>query len=103
MINQITGYFDETEGFDADNPLVRYRMNIWSNLDVDKDSYIQKTPAVASFTGDVFSSDYVSGTFSWGYSGFDRVYAEDYGNAHDPIMYLTYTLDSPIVLQPGEY
>jgi len=102
-IDLITGYFDENAGFDADNPEIRYRMNIWSNLDVDKGTYIQKTPGVASFTGDVFSSDYVAGTFSWGDSGFDRVFGDDYGNIHDDILYLTYTLDTPFVLQAGEY
>lgn len=102
-IDQITGYFDETSGFDADNPLIDYRMNIWSNLDVDKGTYIQKTPAVASFEGDVFSSDYVTGTFSWGDTGVDRVFGDDYGNITDDIMYLTYTLDSPLTLSAGEY
>ena len=102
-IDQITGYFDETSGFDANNPIITYRMNLWSNLDVDKGTYIQKTPAVASFTGDVMSSDYISGTFSWGDSGFDRVFGDDYGNITDDILYLTYTLDTPIVLPPGEY
>lgn len=96
-IDQITGYFDETEGFDADNPLFNYRMNIWSNLEGDL------LPAVNSFTGDVFSSDSSSGTFTWGYTGVDRVYGDDRGNAHDEIMYLTYTLDTPITLQAGEY
>lgn len=102
-IDQITGYFDENSGFDADNPIISYRMNIWSNLDVDKGTYIQKTPGVASFTGDVMSSDYISGTFSWGDTGVDRVFGDDYGNATDDILYLTYTLDVPITLQPGEY
>jgi hypothetical protein len=102
-IDTITGYFDETQGFDADDPRIRYRMNIWSNLDVDMGTYTQKTPGLASFTGDVFSSDYVAGTFSWGDTGVDRVFGDDYGNIHDDILYLTYTLNNPIVLQAGEY
>ena len=102
-IDQMTGYFDETNGFDADNSLIKYRMNIWSNVDVDMGTYDQKTPAVDSFTGDVFSSDNVAGVFSWGDSGFDRVFGDDYGNATDDILYLTYTLDTPLVLQAGEY
>lgn len=102
-IDQITGYFDENEGFDADNPLISYRMNIWSNVDVDMGTYNQKTPAIASFTGDVFSSDISSGTFTWDYTGVDRIFGDDFGNAHDEIMYLTYTLDTPLTLQPGEY
>ncbi len=102
-IDQITGYFDETSGFDADNPLIEYRMNIWSNLDVDMGTYTQKTPAIASFTGDVFSTDTTAGTFSWGDTGVDRVFGDDYENATDDILYLTFTLDTPLVLQPGEY
>jgi hypothetical protein len=98
-VNQITGYFDETAGFDADSPLIRYRMNIWSNIDVDS----AKTPGVASFVGDIFSSDNTSGSFSWGDTGVDRVFGDDYGNITDDILYLTYTLDTPLVLQPGEY
>ncbi|MHB0947210.1 MAG: PEP-CTERM sorting domain-containing protein [Sedimentisphaerales bacterium] len=102
-ITQITGYFDENAGFDADNPLIGYRMNIWSNLDVDKGTYIQKTPSIASFSGDVMSSDNTAGTFSWGDTGVDRIFGDDYGNAHDDILFLTYTLDTPITLQAGEY
>lgn len=103
-IDQITGYFDENAGFDADNPLIGYRMNIWSNVDVDKGTYIQKTPvADTDFTGDVFSSDTWAGTFSWGDTGVDRIFGDDYGNIHDDILYLTYTLDTPLVLQAGEY
>jgi hypothetical protein len=102
-IDQIIGYFDETSGFDADNPLISYRMNIWSNLDVDMGTYIQKTPSIASFSGDVMSSDSTDGTFSWGDTGVDRIFGSDYGYQHDDILYLTYTLDTPITLQPGEY
>jgi hypothetical protein len=98
-VNQITGYFDENSGFDADSPAIRYRMNIWSNIDVGS----AKTPGVVSFTGDIFSSDNTSGSFSWGDTGVDRVFGDDYGNITDDILYLTYTLDTPLVLQPGEY
>lgn len=98
-VDQITGYFDENSGFDADSPLIRYRMNIWSNIDVGS----AKTPGVVSFTGDIFSSDNISGSFSWGDTGVDRVFGDDYGNITDDILYLTYTLDTPLVLQPGEY
>lgn len=102
-IDQIMGYFDENSGFDADNPLISYRMNIWSNTDVDTGDYIQKTPGLTSFTGDIFSSDNISGTFSWGDTGVDRVFGDDYDNATDDILYLTYTLDIPLTLPAGEY
>ena len=102
-IDQITGYFDENSGFDADNPLIDYRMNVWSNLDVDKGTYIQKTPSIASFSGDVMSSDSTNGTFSWGDTGVDRIFGTDYNNLHDDILYLTFTLNTPVTLQPGEY
>ena len=96
-IDQIMGYFDENAGFDADNPLVSFRMNIWSNLEGDL------LPAVADFTGDVFSSDNTAGTFTWEDTGVDRIFGDDYGNITDDIMLLTYTLDTPITLAAGEY
>jgi len=102
-IDEIKGYFDEYNGFDADNPQIHYRMNIWSNLDVAGDGYTEKRPAVESMTGDVFSSDSVAGTFDWGDTEIDRVFGDDSGNLHDDILYLTYTLDVPLVLQAGEY
>jgi hypothetical protein len=99
-IDQITGYFDENSGFDRNNPLVQYRMNIWSNVAGDL------LPVnTGSFTGDVFSSDYVSGTFSWGDTGVDRVFGTEspYFSMTDDIFYLKYTLNSPMTLQPGIY
>jgi hypothetical protein len=97
-ITQITGYYDENSGFDSDNPLIQYRMNIWSNVDGD----LLPTDT-GSFTGDVFSSDTTSGTFTWGDTGVDRVFGTDYGSITDDIYYLTYTLDTPITLEPGIY
>lgn len=96
-IDQITGYFDENSGFDADSPLIGYRMNIWSNADDDL------LPAVNSFTGDLFSSDTDSGSFSWSDTGIDRIFGSDYNYITDDIFQLTYTLDAPITLQAGEY
>ena len=96
-IDQITGYFDEYAGFDADSALIGYRMNIWTNLEGDL------LPAVASFAGDIFSSDCTSGYFSWGDTGVDRVFGADLGYPPDDILYLTYTLTTPITLPPGEY
>jgi len=99
-IDQIIGYYDENSGFDSDNPLVQYRMNIWSNVDGDL------LPVnTGDFTGDVFSSDYVLGTFSWGDTGVDRVFGPEapYYSMTDDIFYLKYTFDSPMTLDPGVY
>lgn len=97
-VDELIGYYDENSGFDSDNPNVRYRMNIWSNVDGDL-----LPTNTGSFTGDVFSSDTTSGTFTWGDSGVDRVFGVDYGSMTDDIYYLRYTLDNPMTLQPGVY
>jgi hypothetical protein len=109
-ITQITGYFDPNGNgsdpvpFNPASPYIAYRMNIWSNVDVNMGSYTQKTPLNTNgFDGDVFSSDRVSGVFTWGDTGVDRIYGADYGNKHDPNYYLTFTLTTPITLQAGEY
>jgi hypothetical protein len=52
-----------------------------------------------SFDGDVFTSDSTPGSFSWSDTGFDRVGSSSTQN----IYRMTYTLDNPITLQPGEY
>ena len=98
VIKSVTGYFDAVEGFNPDAPQIGYRMNIWSDLIGSA-----LGPAVTSFRGDVLTSDTWAGTFSWGDSGVDRIFGADYGYAHDDILYLTFTLDTPLVLQPGEY
>jgi hypothetical protein len=79
---------------DPNNPDLRFRMNIWSE---DTGTLL---PAVASFTGNIFSSDYASGVFSTSDTGEDRTLPS--GATRD-IYRLTYTLDSPITLQPGDY
>lgn len=96
-IDEIIGYFDAASGFDPANPLISYRVNIWSNVPGDL------LPSVASFTGDVFSSDVATGTFTWSDTGVDRVFGTDRGSITDDILSLTYILDTPITLQPGEY
>jgi hypothetical protein len=98
VVDQIIGYFDENSGFNRDDPAIRYRMNLWSN--VPNDLLPVNT---GSFTGDVFSSDYVAGTFTWGDTGVDRVFGTDYGSITDDIFYLKYTLANPLTLQPGIY
>ncbi|MEW6262178.1 MAG: VPLPA-CTERM sorting domain-containing protein [Thermodesulfobacteriota bacterium] len=102
-IDTIMGYFDPTEGFNPDASNIKYRMNIWANVDVDVNGAIWKYPDVASFTGSVLSSDYVSGSFTWGDSGWDRVFGEDYGYKTDDIWYLSFCLGQSITLPAGEY
>jgi len=97
-IDTLIGYFDETAGFDRNSPLVRYGMNIWSNVDGDL------LPVnTGGFAGDVFSSDNVAGTFATSDTGVDRIYGDDYANATDDIFRLTYTLDAPLTLDAGIY
>ena len=101
--DQIIGYFDpngnsaDLVAFDPNSPSIAYRMNIWSNVTGDL------LPVnTGDFTGDVFSSDNTSGSFTWGDSGVDRTLI---GNSAFPedIYYLKYTLSSPVTLRPGEY
>lgn len=97
-VTELIGYFDENSGFDRNSPLVGYRMNIWSNVGGDL------LPVdTGGFDGDVFSSDTVSGTFTTSDTSVDRIFGDDYGNAHDDIFRLSYALDTPLVLQAGEY
>lgn len=101
-ITSLTGYFNFssnpsdplTYGFDPADPEVGFRMNIWSNVDGD----LLPTDT-GSFDGDVFTSDTAAGTFSFSDTGFNRVGSS---TAHD-IYRLTYTLDTPLTLQPGVY
>jgi hypothetical protein len=101
-IDQLTGYFNFssnpsdalTAGFDPSNPNVSFRMNIWSNVSGD----LLPTDT-NSFDGDVFTSDTTAGTFAFSDTGFDRVGSTTVND----IYRLTYTLDTPITLQPGEY
>jgi hypothetical protein len=99
-IDTIIGYFDPYAGFDPDSAMIDYRVNIFSSFDADNG---YKTPSVASFTGDVLSSDNTAGMFSWADTGVDRIFGDDYGNIHDDIWLLQYTLDTPITLDAGDY
>ncbi len=97
-ITELIGYFDENSGFNRNSPLIRYRMNIWSNVDGDL------LPVnTGSFDGDVLCSDTTAGTFSTSDTGVDRIFGDDYANMHDDILRLTFTLHAPMVLEPGEY
>lgn len=94
-IDELVGYFDENSGFNRNNPIVKYRMNIWSNVNGDL------LPVdTGSFDGDVLSSDSLGGTFTTSDTGVDRVFSD---NTTDDIFRLTYTPSSPITLAPGEY
>lgn len=101
-IDQIIGYYDENSGFDSNSPEIRFDMNIWSSVE-DTSHVNSYLPAVASFTGDVFAARNDPGTFSWSDTGVDRIFGADYGYMHDDILRLTYTLDTPLTLQPGVY
>lgn len=96
-ITAITGYFDgnglNNDGsFDAAN--FDYRMNFWS---MGANYFPVNT---GGFTGDVFSSDLVGGSFAYSATDVQRVFAN---GVTDPIWRMTYTLDTPLVLGPGEY
>ncbi len=100
----IIGYYDENSGFDSDSPYIRYDMNIWSAYQDDPvgnpNSWM---PTIDGFTGDAFAAESTPGTFAWSYTGVDRIFGDDYGNAHDEIWRLEYTLDTPMTLPAGVY
>ena len=94
-ITELIGYFDENSGFDRNSSLIGFRMNIWSNV------LGNLLPTnTGSFNGDVFSSDSYAGTFSTSDTGVDRIFKD---GTTDDIFRLTYSLDTPLVLGPGEY
>ncbi len=97
IITSITGYFDGTGYYNNgsfDPAAFDYRMNFWSMGE-------NFSPVnTGGFTGDVFSSDLLGGSFSYSYTGVDRVF--DTG-ATDQIWRLRYELDTPFVLEAGEY
>jgi hypothetical protein len=100
-VSSLTGYFAYsstvdalTNGFDPSASGIGYRMNIWSNVSGDL-----LPTNTGSFAGDVFTSDSASGAFAYSDTGFDRIGS----SSVQDIYRLTYTLDTPIVLSPGEY
>ena len=104
----LMGYFDGNGDRDLplnpDSPYIKYRMNIWSNVPTSNAPL-----ETGSFTGDVWTSDTSSGTWSWSYTGVDRVFRDtrtlnsDPSRRDDPIFRLVYKLDNPITLQAGSY
>lgn len=106
--DQIIGYFDGTGyngGFNPDSPNIRYRMNIWSNEvpDTGTNAGYNMPVNTGSFTGDVFSTDNVSGTFSWSDTGAVRAYSGWTDKETDPIYRIVFTPDEAITLEPGIY
>ncbi|NLH41193.1 MAG: hypothetical protein GX448_05080 [Planctomycetes bacterium] len=98
----IVGYFDGTGWggtFDPADPAIRYRMNIWSAVPASGTTGMM--PGVTDFVGDVLSSDYVSGTFTWSDTGVVRQYSGWPAGRTDPIYRLEFHLDTPITLAAG--
>lgn len=99
-VDTLIAYFDETAGFDRNNPMFGYAMNVWSNVAEDLLPY-----NTGSFEGDVFHMSTLTnpGAFSTSDTGVDRVFGDDYGNITDDIFRLTLQLREPIVFEPGRY
>jgi hypothetical protein len=105
----IIGYFDPTFSGVADfspySPSIRYRMNIWSSIQDGSNSYM---PRVASFTGDVLSTDSRPGVFQVSETSVNRVFpvCPDLPFMPidpDPIWRLVFKLRAPVTLQAGVY
>ena len=99
-VTSLIGYFDPlgnlSPPFDPANPYLRYRMNIWS----DATGPLPKE--TGNFTGDVFSSDTVAGTFSYSTTAVNMVSSKT-TDAPKSIYRLTYQLAAPLTLPAGEY
>lgn len=97
--DRITGYFAAVAGFAPNAPPMAYRMNIWRAVPGEDGNLY---PAEAGFTGDVFSSDETRGDFRFSKTGLERSWTHLDEDAR-PIWRLTYILEEPIALEPGEY
>jgi PEP-CTERM motif len=101
-IDKMAGYFAETYYYSIaphlSSNIWDFRMNIYSS-EVEGD-YVK--PVVDSFIGDVFTTETASGTFAVSDSGEVRHYS-GFSDDDDIIYRLTFELDTPITLQPGEY
>jgi hypothetical protein len=111
-IDTLNGYFDGNgfySLFDPSNEDIAYRMNIWSAVTdgTAGDGTPYYMPATDSFTGNVYSTDSATGTFSVGDTGLDRVIpdwlAGTDDDVYDDIYRLSFAMDSSIVLEPGFY
>lgn len=104
----VVGYFDPTNSgvadFDPYSPYISYWVNIWSSVQDNPvgnpNSYM---PAVASFTGNVFSSVSVLGVFEVSETSVSRVFPSCLSRAPDPIWRLVFKLAQPTTLPPGVY
>ena len=99
-VTSLTGFFapftPSAYDFQFNSPEIAYNMNIWSN--VPNELLPTNT---GSFTGNVFSSNTSPGVFSISDTGVARTYTD--GTPPDDIYSLTYTLSTPMTLQPGIY
>lgn len=103
----VVGYMDDDgfgSGWDPTLPNVGYRVSIWSAYQdlpyTRPDSWM---PAVASFTGDVFDSDVVAGSFFLSDSGVDRIFPTAMNRPNEDIWRLALALTEPVTLPEGIY
>lgn len=104
-IGEITAYFrpetidlsDTGVFFNPMSDLVRYRMNLYSAMDMGG----MLVPTASSFVGDVFSAEFMGTDFNVWADAF--VTGTDFGNATDDLWAITYTLDNPFTLAAGTY
>lgn len=98
-VTEMIGYFDGNGepplGFDATNPYVKYRMNIWSN----SNGLPRET---GGYVGDVFSTDTTPGTFSISATSVSRVSSVT-STAAEPLWRLSFRPNSAVTLPAGEY
>ena len=106
--NEISGYFIGYGGFDATDPTTGIYVNIFnasiSDADPLPDPPLTYSPTENSFTGDVISGHsgataFAPGTMSIADTGVDM----DVFSGTFDIMRGTYTLDTPVTLNPGHY
>lgn len=100
LVTRIVGYFDEWgispdyPDFLQDAPGVTYRVNLYSR------NPATGLPGVNDFSGNIFCSDTVAGTFTWGPTGYSRL--NEYNDPHS-IYSLVYTPETPLTLPAGDY
>ena len=79
-------------------------MNIWSSVqDAPTGNPNSYRHAVASFTGDVFSTDSTLGTFQVSETGVNRVFPTCLSRPPDAIWRLVFELREPLTLPAGVY
>ena len=104
-IDEIIGYFNGNGYYNTlanpNDPNLAYRFNIWSTNGADCTVAPGCLPVnTGSFSGDVFSTR-VSGALNpTSYTNVDRVFVN---GSTDPIWRVTFKLDTPLILAPGEY